>query len=144
MGGSTYLKDLRVIANRDLKDLILVDNATLCFALQLDNGIPILPFYHDRKDDELLHLLFYLKCISEAEDIRLNNREAFKLRQMCLSESNSELSSRESMVTNSFQNQSERGKSNVSTSRNLHNQNPDQALILPVVSNQILTRSFTP
>jgi len=33
LGGSTYLKDLRIIANRDLKDIILVDNATLCFAL---------------------------------------------------------------------------------------------------------------
>lgn len=31
--GSTYLKDLRLIANRDLKDLLLVDNAVLCFAL---------------------------------------------------------------------------------------------------------------
>jgi CTD small phosphatase-like protein 2 len=31
--GSTYLKDLRILANRDPADLLLVDNATFCFAL---------------------------------------------------------------------------------------------------------------
>lgn len=60
LGGSTFIKDLRIIANRDLKDIIIVDNAVLCFALQIDNGIPILPFYTDKNDDELLHLVYYL------------------------------------------------------------------------------------
>lgn len=46
-GGSTYLKDLRLIGNRSLKDIIIVDNAVLCFALQLDNGVPLLPFLTD-------------------------------------------------------------------------------------------------
>jgi CTD small phosphatase-like protein 2 len=44
-----YIKDLRVI-NRDLKDLVLVDNAAYSYAFQLDNGIPILPYYHGSQD----------------------------------------------------------------------------------------------
>lgn len=71
------MKDLRIIANRELKDLIIVDNAVLCFSLQIENGIPILPFYSDKNDDELLHLLFYLKSLAEADDIRPLNRGAF-------------------------------------------------------------------
>jgi CTD small phosphatase-like protein 2 len=73
-GGSSYLKDVRIIANREMKDLVIVDNAVFCFSLQLDNGIPILPFHHDAKDDELLHLVYYLKNISEVDDVREHNR----------------------------------------------------------------------
>lgn len=31
--GSTYIKDLRIIANRDLKEVLIVDNSVLCFSL---------------------------------------------------------------------------------------------------------------
>lgn len=40
-----YIKDLRVIANRNMSDLIIVDNAAYSFGFQVDNGIPILPYY---------------------------------------------------------------------------------------------------
>ena len=36
-----YLKDLRIIENRDLKDIIIVDNSMTSYALQIENGIPI-------------------------------------------------------------------------------------------------------
>ena len=80
--GSTYIKDLRIIANRDLREVLLVDNSALCFALQLDNGVPILPFYWNKSDDELLHLLYYLQCVASADDVRVHNREAFQLRAL--------------------------------------------------------------
>lgn len=48
-----YIKDLRIITNRDLRDLIIVDNAVYSFGYQLDNGIPIIPFYDDKRDEEL-------------------------------------------------------------------------------------------
>ena len=60
-----FIKDLRIIKNRNLSDLIIVDNSVLSFLFQLDNGVPILPFYTNKQDEELLHLSFYLKCLAE-------------------------------------------------------------------------------
>jgi hypothetical protein len=65
-----------------LEDIIIVDNAVLCFALQLTNGVPILPFFTDTQDDELLHLHYYLESIAECDDVRVRNREAFSLEDM--------------------------------------------------------------
>lgn len=56
-----FIKDLRIIANRDLKDILLVDNAAYSFGYQIDNGVPIIPFYDDKSDKELMHLMVYLE-----------------------------------------------------------------------------------
>lgn len=50
------IKDLRVIKNRGLEDIIIVDNLVHCFGLQLDNGIPIIEFTNNREDKELIGL----------------------------------------------------------------------------------------
>ena len=55
-----YVKDLRVIRNRELKDMVLVDNSVYSFAYQIDNGIPIISYYDDPRDEELVHLIGYL------------------------------------------------------------------------------------
>ena len=39
-----FVKDLRILQNRQLKDIIIVDNSIISFAFQMENGIPILPF----------------------------------------------------------------------------------------------------
>jgi CTD small phosphatase-like protein 2 len=65
-----YIKDLRIIKNKSLKDLVIIDNAVYSFGYQLENGIPILPFYKDKNDEELLHLIYYLRCLTQFEDIR--------------------------------------------------------------------------
>lgn len=55
--GGVYVKDLRIFQpSRKLEDILIVDNAVYSFGYQLENGIPIIPFYNDRKDEELLHL----------------------------------------------------------------------------------------
>ena len=75
-----YIKDLRVIRNRLLKDIILVDNAVYSFGFQLTNGIPILPFYKDPKDRELVQLVNYLRThILKAKSIQQCNAAHFKL-----------------------------------------------------------------
>ena len=45
--------------------MVLVDNAAYSYAWQVDNGIPIIPYYDNKEDRELLHLEGYLKCVSE-------------------------------------------------------------------------------
>lgn len=73
-----FIKDLRIIANRDLKNVTIVDNATYSFGFQLHNGIPIIPFYENKNDDELLQLMNYLKLLNQVDDVRNFNNEWFK------------------------------------------------------------------
>lgn len=40
-----YIKDLRIFADRCLSDIVLIDNAAYSFSYQVENGIPIFPFY---------------------------------------------------------------------------------------------------
>lgn len=49
-----------MIGDRPLHDICLVDNALYSFYFQLENGIPILPFYSNKKDSELLKLCAWL------------------------------------------------------------------------------------
>jgi len=52
-----------------MRNILLVDNAAYSFGYQIDNGIPIIPFYDDRDDKELMHLIVYLKQIINLEDV---------------------------------------------------------------------------
>jgi CTD small phosphatase-like protein 2 len=77
-----YVKDLRIIKNRTLKDVVIVDNAVYSFGFQLDNGIPIIPFYNNPEDEELLHLVNYINCLAYFDDIREQNARAFQLKEL--------------------------------------------------------------
>ena len=79
---NVYIKDLRVFKNRDMKDMIIVDNAVYSFGAQLANGIPITPFKDDVDDREFLYLMSYLDVLKDCEDMRELNREAFKMEQV--------------------------------------------------------------
>ena len=62
--------------------MVIVDNAVYSFGFQLDNGIPIIPFYNNKEDEELLHLMNYLNTLAYFEDLRLQNAKAFQLREL--------------------------------------------------------------
>lgn len=66
-----------------MSDLILVDNAAYSFGLQIENGIPIIPFYDNKNDQELRHLIPFLKFLSSVKDIREVIRQTFKLHAYC-------------------------------------------------------------
>lgn len=74
------IKDLRVIKNRGLEDIIMVDNLVHSFGLQLDNGIPILEFTNNREDKELMGLERLLLEMKDVPDVRkfLEKRLALK------------------------------------------------------------------
>lgn len=73
-----YCKDLRVL-DRDMTEMVLVDNAAYSYAAQPDNGIPILPYYHGKADFELKALERYLQQMVLAKDVRTVNRKTFQL-----------------------------------------------------------------
>lgn len=77
-----FIKDLRVLGNRDLKDVVLVDNSLVSFALQIENGIPISPWTVDSNDSKLCILLDYLYILKSARDVRCVNRNVFGLSKL--------------------------------------------------------------
>lgn len=76
------IKDLRIIKNRNMKDIILVDNLSHSFGLQIENGIPILEFIDNPHDQELKHLAEYLTEIAKVDDVREYNKEKLRLREL--------------------------------------------------------------
>ena len=61
-----FVKDLRVISNFSLKDMVLIDNSIISFGFQMDNGIPISAFTgksSEDKDEELLYMVQFLENI---------------------------------------------------------------------------------
>lgn len=74
-----YIKDLRILGNRELKNMVIVDNAVISFAYQIDNGIPIISFKDDKTDIEFLQLMKYMKIISKEDDCRDFVKKAFKI-----------------------------------------------------------------
>lgn len=79
---NVYIKDLRIFEGRDLKDIIIVDNAVYSFGSQLSNGIPILPFKYDKEDMEFIDLMAYLESIYDMPDYRVLNESAFQLQRV--------------------------------------------------------------
>lgn len=76
----TYIKDLRVLQNRDLKDVIIIDNSILSFVMQIENGVPISTWTEDCKDIQLKLLIDYLEFIKYSNDVRCVNRDIFNLK----------------------------------------------------------------
>lgn len=75
---NVYVKDLRIIKDRDLSRVFLVDNCAYSYGYQLDNGIPIVA-YHEGKDDlELQYLEQYLLLLSQQTNPLAFNRDYFK------------------------------------------------------------------
>ena len=69
-GEHIYVKDLRVLGGRNLKDILIVDNSLQSFAFQLNNGVPIADFTIDKNDRELLTLARYIRRVAQYDDVR--------------------------------------------------------------------------
>ncbi|CAD8202117.1 unnamed protein product [Paramecium octaurelia] len=76
-----HIKDLRSL-NRNLEDIILIDNSAYSFAYQLSNGIPIIPYLDNKKDNELIELESYLMELLKVDDIRIENERNFQFKQI--------------------------------------------------------------
>ena len=79
MVNGMHVKDLRVLGNRKIANIVIIDNTVHSFAFHIDNGIPIITWHNDRYDRELFKLIDYLKLLANSADIRETNRQTFKL-----------------------------------------------------------------
>ena len=78
-----FVKDLRIIKNRELKNMIIVDNLAHSFGFQIENGIPILEWHNNKKkDSELKYLMDYLLEILYADDVREFNKKRLRLTEL--------------------------------------------------------------
>ena len=80
-GQTFYIKDLRIFKDVSLKDMVIIDNSVLSFALHLDNGIPILPYYSGEDEDELEYLRVLLLNICDKEDLQKEIRKLIELKK---------------------------------------------------------------
>lgn len=77
-----FIKDLRIISNRKMKNMVIVDNLAHSFGFQIDNGIPILEWHNSKMDEELKFLMEYLKELFYADDVREFNKNKLKLHEL--------------------------------------------------------------
>ena len=75
--GPFLFKDLRVFRDFGLKDVLMVDNSAVGFALQRENGVPVNSWVMDEKDEELAVLAEYLKLFKTIADVRPFNFAVF-------------------------------------------------------------------
>jgi CTD small phosphatase-like protein 2 len=76
------VKDLRIFSNLDLKDILIVDNYVYSFAFHLENGIPVVPFFGDKDDSELIKVVRYISSIHKKNDLRVPNNRIFNLKKI--------------------------------------------------------------
>jgi cation transport regulator ChaB len=71
--GTIYVKDLRIIRNVPLSNMVIIDNSVLSFAFHLENGIPIIPYYSNKDDVELTLLKNYLTKLAKYDNLTIQN-----------------------------------------------------------------------
>ena len=64
-----YIKDLNQIGI-NFKDIIIIDNNPISFIMNPDNGLPIITWYENMNDNELIKLIPLLEFLSNANDVR--------------------------------------------------------------------------
>ena len=74
-----YVKDLRIFADREIKNIVIVDDKVASFSFQINNGIPVTPFAGVREDRELLLLMGYLTELYYADDIPEFNKKRLSI-----------------------------------------------------------------
>ncbi len=74
-----YIKDLaKLLSNRSLEDIVIVDNKVQSYTLHLENGIPISDFKGDQSDCMLKELeSFLMTYVLNCDDVRTVIRERF-------------------------------------------------------------------
>lgn len=63
-----YVKDLSRLG-RDLNKIIIIDNSPASYIFHPDNAVPVMSWFDDTSDQELVNLIPYLEMIAESDDV---------------------------------------------------------------------------
>ena len=66
---NAFIKDMSRVGRR-MEDIIIIDNSPNSYQFQPENGIPILSWYDDRNDKELMRFVPALKMLAQVDDVR--------------------------------------------------------------------------
>lgn len=53
-----------------MEDIIILDNSPAAYMFQPENGIPIVSWYEDPKDDELMRFAPGIRLLADVDDVR--------------------------------------------------------------------------
>ena len=130
-----YIKELKKL-NRNLKDLIIVDNSPLAYTFDINKGLPIKTWYEDKKDVELYKISSILKFLATTKDVRSYIRKFVKRNEIIYDEAmkimknfenkkikinNSNAPNNNLINDNNYNNNNISSMNNISTSKNTNN-----------------------
>lgn len=75
-----WVKDLRIFGNRQMKNLVIIDNFMPSYLFQLENGIPISTWTGEFYDKKLLHVMEMLDYLHDVPDVREVIRKTYSLK----------------------------------------------------------------
>jgi len=131
MVNKSFLKDLKRL-DRDMKDVIILDNSPIAYALNVENGFPIKSWYEDKKDRELYNLSPILEFLSRVNDVR----DYIKL----MVDKNEVVYNRAAVVMNTFKQENE-NESKTSMNNNYKN---DKENVSFISNNNYTSNKFRP
>ena len=74
---NVILKNLEFIYNLNLNKTVFIDNSPIHFYKNSENIVPIIPFFGDAKDQELIKLEKFLKFLFNKKDFRDTIKDTF-------------------------------------------------------------------
>ena len=74
-----FVKDLRIFKNRNMSDMVIVDNSIVSFCKQMTNGIHVPSYVGHHRDRELKGIMHYLRTLIQETDVRPQIKSKFLL-----------------------------------------------------------------
>jgi len=119
-----FVKDLKRL-NRNLKDLIIVDNSPMAFAFDTENGLPILSWFDDPIDKELANIQPLLEFLANTKDVRKyikkfvkNNNINYEMAHKIIEESKDNKKNANEVQNINFNNENDEEKIDINDNNN--------------------------
>ncbi len=77
-----YYKDLFLIENRKIENMLIVDDDIGFWPRNIDNLVPVAPYYGEKEDSVLNDLLEYLQSFISVKNCIEHNRKWLRLRDL--------------------------------------------------------------